>query len=177
MDMCKPPDLDMVAQAVLLWAGSCRQQLLHAGATVQSTSVQYFAPRRWVKSLDHIHICVLGCAFHIRWCLAWLGSASVATTRGWNLAGIKEWFGLRVAASERCAALGMHDPPVDDGAHLLFSCPATAVVKQERRFAQLPFTSLQDLCCRDVYGVALFVRKCMTIADAAAVAAARQQPR
>jgi hypothetical protein len=42
----------------------------------------------------------------------------------------------------------------------------------------LPFTSLQDLmCCRDVYGVALFVHKCMKIADAAAVAAARQQPR
>jgi hypothetical protein len=60
----------------------------------------------------------------------------------------------------------------------LFSCPATAVVSRERRFAQLPSTSLQDLmCCRDVYGVALFVHKCMKIADAAAVAAARQQPR
>jgi hypothetical protein len=36
------------------------------------------------------------------------------------------------------------------------------------------------MCCRDVYGVALFVPKCMKIADAAAVAAtatARQQPR
>jgi hypothetical protein len=56
----------------------------------------------------------------------------------------------------RCAALGLHDTPVDDGAHLIFSCPATAVVRWERRFAQLPFTSLQDLmCCRDVYGVAL----------------------
>jgi hypothetical protein len=72
----------------------------------------------------------------------------------------------------------MHDLPVDDESHLLFSCPATAVVRRERRFAQLPFTSLQDLkCCRDVYGVALFVHKCMKIADAAAVAAARQQPR
>jgi hypothetical protein len=72
----------------------------------------------------------------------------------------------------------MHDLPVDDEAHLLFSCPATAVVRRERRFAQLPFNSLQDLmCCRDVYGVALFVHKCMKIADAAAVAAARQQPR
>jgi hypothetical protein len=30
------------------------------------------------------------------------------------------------------------------------------------------------MCCRDVYGVALFVHKCMKIADAAAVAAARQ---
>jgi hypothetical protein len=42
MDMCNPPDPDMVAQAVLQWAGSCRQQLLHAGATVQNTSVQCF---------------------------------------------------------------------------------------------------------------------------------------
>jgi hypothetical protein len=72
--------------------------------------------------------------------------------------------------------------PIDDEEHLLFSCESTnnapAVVRRERRFAQLPFTSLQHLmCCRDVYGVALFVHKCMKIADAAAVAAARQQPR
>jgi hypothetical protein len=40
--MCNPPDLDKVAQAVLLWAGSCRQQLLHAGATVQNTFVHCF---------------------------------------------------------------------------------------------------------------------------------------
>jgi hypothetical protein len=31
------------------------------------------------------------------------------------------------------------------------------------------------MCCRDVYGVALTVDKCMKIADAAAAAAARQQ--
>jgi hypothetical protein len=85
------------------------------------------------------------------------------------------WF---ARGCKQCAALGMHDLPVDDEAHLLFSCPATAVVRRERRLAQLPFTPLQDLiCCRDVYGVALFVHKCMKIADAAAVAAARQQPR
>jgi hypothetical protein len=133
-----------------------------------------FAPRRWVKSLDHIHICVLGCAFHIRWCLAWLGSASVATSWGWNLAGIKEWFWF-AHGCKRCAALGMHDLPVDDEAHFLFSCTATAVVRREH---QLSFMSLQDhMCCRDVYAVALFVHKCMKIADAAAVAAARQQPR
>jgi hypothetical protein len=85
------------------------------------------------------------------------------------------WFAL---GYRRCAALGMHDLPVDDEAHLLFSYPATAVVRREHRFAQLPYTSLQDLiCCRDVYGVALFVHKCMKIADAAATAAARQQPR
>jgi hypothetical protein len=54
---------------------------------------------------------------------------------------------------KRCGALGMHDLPVDDKAHLLFSCLATAVVRRERRFAQLPLTSLQDLMCfRDVYG-------------------------
>jgi hypothetical protein len=42
MDIYSPPDLDMVAQAVLHWAGSCRQQLLHVGATVQNTFVQCF---------------------------------------------------------------------------------------------------------------------------------------
>jgi hypothetical protein len=42
MDICNPPGLDMVAQAVLNWAESCSQQLLHAGATVQNTSVQCF---------------------------------------------------------------------------------------------------------------------------------------
>jgi hypothetical protein len=42
MDMCDPPDIDMVAQAILQRAESCRQQLLHAGATVQHTSVQCF---------------------------------------------------------------------------------------------------------------------------------------
>jgi hypothetical protein len=31
----------------------------------------------------------------------------------------------------RCAALRAHDHPVDDGAHLLFSCPDTAVVRRE----------------------------------------------
>jgi hypothetical protein len=46
------------------------------------------------------------------------------------------WF---ARGCKRCAALGMHDLPVDDEAHLLFSCPATAVVRRERRFAQLPF--------------------------------------
>jgi hypothetical protein len=60
----------------------------------------------------------------------------------------------------------------------LFSCPAAALVRRERRFAQLSFTSLQDLKrCHDVYGVALFVHQCMKIADEAAEAAARQQPR
>jgi hypothetical protein len=40
--MCNPPDLDMVAQAVLHWAGSSMQQLLHAGATGQIVYVQCF---------------------------------------------------------------------------------------------------------------------------------------
>jgi hypothetical protein len=112
--------------------------------------------RRWAKFLDHIQICVLGCAFHIRWCLAWPGSALVATTWGWNLAGIKEGFGLRVAASDvqlwECTIfLWMTKPIYSFRAQL-------PVVRRERRFEQLPFTSLQDLmCCRDVYGVALLV--------------------
>jgi hypothetical protein len=81
---------------------------------------------------------------------------------------------LRVAASD----VQLWDFPVGDEAHLLFSCPTTTVVGRERRFAQLPFASLQDLmCCRDVFGVALFVPKCMKFAGTAAVAAAKQQPR
>jgi hypothetical protein len=66
-DICNPPDLDMVAYTALIWAGSCRQQLLHAGATVQYTYVQCFRSAPLSVSLDHIHICVLGCAFHIPW--------------------------------------------------------------------------------------------------------------
>jgi hypothetical protein len=58
------------------------------------------------------------------------------------------WF---ARGCKRSAALGMHNLPVDDEAHLLFSCLATTVVRRERRFAQLPFASLQGLmCCRDV---------------------------
>jgi hypothetical protein len=53
-----------------------------------------------------------------------------------------DWF---ARGCKRCVALGMNDLPMDDEAHLLFSCPATAVVRRERRFAQLPFSSLQDL--------------------------------
>jgi hypothetical protein len=37
MDMCNPPDFDVVAQAVLQWAGSCTQQLLHAGTIERKT--------------------------------------------------------------------------------------------------------------------------------------------
>jgi DUF1365 family protein len=48
--------------------------------------------------------------------------------------------------------------PVEDKAHLLI------LVRRKRRFAQLPFKSLQDLMCsRDVYVLALFVHECMTI--------------
>jgi hypothetical protein len=54
------------------------------------------------------------------------------------------------------------DLPVDDEAHLHFSCSATAVVGRERRLPHLPITPLQDLmCCLEVYEVALFVHKCM----------------
>jgi hypothetical protein len=36
----------------------------------------------WVKSLDHIHTCVLGCALRIRKYCAWLCSVAVAVTWG-----------------------------------------------------------------------------------------------
>jgi hypothetical protein len=85
------------------------------------------------------------------------------------------WF---ARGCKQCATLEMHDLPVDDEAHLLCLCPASSVARRKRRFAQLPFTSLQDLmCCRDVNGVVLFLFKCMKTVDTAAIAAARQQPR
>jgi hypothetical protein len=99
MDMCNPPDLDMAAQAVLLWAGSCRQQLLHAGATLQNTSVQCFRtaplgevsrPHPYLRAGLRIpHSFVLSMA-RIR----------LSSHQWGNLAGIKEWFALRVAASD-----------------------------------------------------------------------------
>jgi hypothetical protein len=52
------------------------------------------------------------------------------------------WF---ARGCKRCAALEMHDLLVDDEAHLLFSCPAAAVFRRERRFAQLPIMSLHHL--------------------------------
>jgi hypothetical protein len=41
---------------------------------------------------------------------------------------------------KQCAAVKIHDLPVDDEAQLLLSCPATAVVRREHRFAQVPST-------------------------------------
>jgi hypothetical protein len=166
-----------VAQVVLHWAGSCRQQLLHAGTAVQSTYVQCFRtaplgeesrPHPYLRvGLRISHSLVMSMA-RFR-----LSSHNLGVELG-RYQGVA-WF---ARGCKRCAALGMHDLPVDDKAHLLFSCPATAVVRQEHPFAQLPFTWLHDLmCCWDVYGVALLVHKCMNNADAAAVAVARQQPR
>jgi hypothetical protein len=73
------------------------------------------------------------------------------------------WF---ARGCKRCAGLRKRNISVNDEAHLLYSCPATAVVRRECRFAQMSVTSLQDLMsCHDVYGVALSVHKCMKIAD------------
>jgi hypothetical protein len=151
--------------------------LLHAGATVQNTYVQYFRtaplgkesrPHPYLRAgLRISHSLVLSMA-QFR-----LSSHNLGVELGRHQGVV--WF---ARGCKRCTALGMHNLPVDDEAHLLLSRPATAVARRARQFAQLPFTSLQDImCCRDVYGVALFVHKCMKIADAAAVAAARQQPR
>jgi hypothetical protein len=99
MDMYNPPDLDMVAQTVLVRAGSCRQQHLHAGATVQNTYVQCFrtAP---LGEESRLHP-YLRAALRIPHSLV----LSMARFRlsSHNLGvelGIKEWFGLRMAASD-----------------------------------------------------------------------------
>jgi hypothetical protein len=64
MDKCNPPDL--VAQAVLHWATGTNSYM----RVLQCKTLAYntFVPSRWVNSLVHILICVLGCAFHNRWC-------------------------------------------------------------------------------------------------------------
>jgi hypothetical protein len=68
MDICNPPILDMVAHAIhfigLGFAGNNSSMQVRMCKTLTCNA---FASRRWVKSLDHIHLCVLGCAFHIPW--------------------------------------------------------------------------------------------------------------
>jgi hypothetical protein len=165
-----PPDLDMVAQAVLHWAGGCRQQLLHAGATattfVQNTSVHCFRtallgeecrPHPCLRAVLRIPQSLVLSMAQFR-----LNSHNLGVELGRHQGVV--WF---ARCCKRCAALGMHYVPVDDEAHLLFPCPATAVVRRVCRFAQLPCRSLHDLmCCRGVCGVALLVNECMQIADA-----------
>jgi hypothetical protein len=118
------------------------------GATVQNTFVHCFrtAPLG-VESRPHPYMCA---GLRIPHSLVLSMARSCLSSLGVELGrhqGVV-WF---ARGCKRCAALGMHDLPVHDESHLLSSCPATAVVGRERRFAQLPFTSLQDLmCCRDV---------------------------
>jgi hypothetical protein len=59
-------------------------------------------------------------------------SHNMGVELGWHQGVL--WF---ARGCKRFAALGMHDLSVDDEAHLLFSCPDTAVVGRERRLAQL----------------------------------------
>jgi hypothetical protein len=123
--MCTPPDLDMVAQVVLHWAESRRQQLLHAGATVQNTYVQCFftaplgeesRPYPCLRAGLRIpHSLVLSMA-RFR-----LSSHNLGMELGRNQGVI--WF---ARGCKQCAALKIHDLPVDDEVHLLFLCPATA---------------------------------------------------
>jgi hypothetical protein len=76
------------------------------------------------------------------------------------MAGIKEWFGLRAAASDvqlRECAISLRIMK----SIYSFLCPATAMLRRERQFAQLSFTSLQCLmCCHDVFWAALDVHQC-----------------
>jgi hypothetical protein len=129
--MCNPPDLDVVAQAVLLWAGSCRQQLLHAGTTVQNTYVQCFRTAPLGEESEPHPF--LGAGLRIPHSLVLsmarfrLSSHSLGVELGRHQ-GVA-WF---ARGCKRCAALGMLDFPVHDEAHLLFSCPATDVVRRER---------------------------------------------
>jgi hypothetical protein len=96
MDICTLPDLDMVAQAVLHWTGSRRQHILHAGATVQNTFVRCFrtAPRCDITSIFACWVAhsTFVCAEH--------GSVPPQKPLLGVELGVKEWFGLRVVASD-----------------------------------------------------------------------------
>jgi hypothetical protein len=81
----------MGTQAILQWVGSCRQQLLHAGATVQHTYVQCFRT-------------------------APLGDESRPWGRAWQETA-NDWVFVCLQA---ICSLGLYDLPVDDEAHLLF---------------------------------------------------------
>jgi hypothetical protein len=97
--MCNPPDLDMVTQAVLVWAGSCRQQLLHAGATVQNTYVQCFRTAPLGEEFRPHPYFRAGLRFQHSLVLSMARFRLSRHNLGVEL-GIKEWFGLRVAASD-----------------------------------------------------------------------------
>jgi hypothetical protein len=83
-----------------------------------------------VKSLDHIHICVLS-VYPLRIMHSLVLSMARFLLSSHDLKGGAcrhqgvAWF---ARDCKQCAALGMHNLPVDDEAHLLFSCQATAVV-------------------------------------------------
>jgi hypothetical protein len=151
MDICNPSCSDIVVQAVLRLAGSCRNNSFIPVLQCKAHTCNAFAPRRWVKSLYRPclraglripHLLVLSMA------LFRLSSQYL----GWNLASIREWFGLRVAASnvqfwECTIFLWMTQPIYSIRAQLPLWLGESV---------QLPFTALQDLmCCRDVYEVAL----------------------
>jgi hypothetical protein len=122
MEMYSLPDLDMVAQAILHWAGSCRQQLLHAVAAMQNTYMQCFCtaplgeesrPHPYLRAGLRIpHSLVLSMAQFRR------SSHNLGVELGKQQGVV--WF-TRVC--KRYAALGMHDLPVDDVVNLFFSCP------------------------------------------------------
>jgi hypothetical protein len=129
METCNTPDQDMVAQAVPQWAGSCRQQLLHAGVTLQNTYVQCFCsaplgeesrpPTYLHAGLRIPHSLVLSMA-RFRLCSYSLGVELCRHRRVvWVARGCM-----------RCAALEMHDLPVDDEAQLLLLCASTAVGRE-----------------------------------------------
>jgi hypothetical protein len=128
MDMCNPPEWDMVAQAILQSAGSCRLQLLPCETCTCNAAAQHC----WVKSLA-TSITVVGVRIPYLLVLSMARSRLSSHNLGVELGRHQEvvWFAL---GCKRCAAYGLRELYVDDEAHLLFSCLATAVLKRECRF-------------------------------------------
>jgi hypothetical protein len=126
MDMCDPSKLDSSHSVVVL--------------ELQETSPipECFSAKHWCAMLSHLQ---LGKESRSHPCLhAGLRIPHLLVLRlaqfrlnGRNLGmevGRHQWVVWFALGCKRCAALGMPDLPVDDEAQLLFSCPATTVVRR-----------------------------------------------
>jgi hypothetical protein len=111
--MCNSPEFHFMAQAVLHWAGNCRQQLLHAGATVQNTYAQYFGTALLGgESRPHPVLCAglrIPHSLVLRIARFRLSSHNLGVELGRHQGVV--WF---ARGCKRCAALEIHDLSVDD---------------------------------------------------------------
>jgi hypothetical protein len=135
-----------------------------------------FVLRRWMKSLDHPYL-PAGLRIPHSLVLSMARFRLSSHNLGVKLGRQKGVVWLCVAASVvqlwECTIFLWTAKPIYS-----FYAQLPLCLGIRRRFAQMHFTLLQDLmCCRGVYVLALFVHKCMKIADAASAVTARQPPK